>query len=173
MRSGKRPVVLLGLLVGALGVTFAVLMGLRLSGADSKSSDAATSRSSVQAVAEQVTLAFLDVDFRDMAPRVQRVLDQAAGTFYDEYKASEGNLIAAARQGEAISSGEVLQVGLSQATGTTARVLVAANSTVSNKSIDEAKAKGETVDDKRYYRFQLDLTLVEGSWRVTDLQFVP
>ena len=38
--------------------------------------------------------------------------------------------------------------------------------------VEQAKAKGQKVDDKRYYRFQLNLTKVGGRWLLNDLQFV-
>lgn len=161
-----------------LAVTFLVVLGFRLFGSTAAPgrTDAAIERTAeedrIVRVAEAATLAFLDVDYQDMAPKVKKVLDLATGTFYDQYKSAEENLTSAAKQGRATSTGVVKHVGLSKVTATTARAYVAADSTVSNALIVEAQEKGEKVDEKRYYRFQLDLTLVKGQWRVNDLQFV-
>lgn len=177
--SGKRstvsPTLLLGVLTGALAVSLAVTWGLRVYGDETSTvgDQVAAVSNTPQAVAEQATLAFLDVDYRDMAPRIARVLDLATGKFYDEYQAASASLTAGAEEGQAISTGTVKYVGLGEVSGGTAQVLVAADSTVTNKLIEAAKAKGQAVDDQRNYRVQVDLALVDGQWRVSDLRFVP
>lgn len=171
MRTPARPArSALISLVAVLAAAFVVPLGLRV--LDSGPSHAAPTSDGPQAVAEKVTLAFLDVDYRDMEPRLAKVLDLATGTFHEEYQANAVNLTAAAQEGLAVSSGRVLHVGLSAATATTATVLVAADSTVANKLIAAERVKGNEVDDQRYYRFQIDLTLVSGRWLVNQLQFV-
>lgn len=174
-RSALSPTLLLGILAGALAVALLATWGLRSYGDETPSlgDQVAAVSNTPQEVAEQVTLAFLDVDYRDMAPRVAKVLDLATGKFYDEYKAAEANLTAGAVEGQAMSTGEVTYVGLGKVGPGTAQVLLAAKSTVTNKLIEAAKAKGQKVDDERDYRVQVDLTLVDGHWRANDLRFVP
>ena len=178
--SGKRstvsPTLLLGVLAGALAVALAATWGLRVFGDDAGPTlgdQVAAVSNTPQAVAEQATLAFLDVDYRDMAPRIAKVLDLATGKFYDEYAAAGDSLTAGAVEGQAISTGTVKYVGVGATAPGSAQVLVAADSTVTNKLIEAAKAKGQAVDDERNYRIQVDLALVDGNWRVSDLRFVP
>ena len=163
---------------GLLLVTFLVILGTRLFredpalGVNDASLAAAKRNTAITDVAKSVTTAFLDVDYRDMDPRIEKVLDQATGTFEKQYDAARANLTKAAVQGKATSVGTVRYVGLGKVTDRTATALVAADSTVSNAVIAAAKAKGQPVDEKRYYRFQLELTRVKGTWLVDDLQFV-
>lgn len=175
------PTALLGTLASLLALTFVVLLGVHTFGGSAAAEPHTGSDQGVrntvtednpQEVARQAALAFLDVDYREMAPRVQRVLSLATGSFYDEYEAAEATLTAAAKQGEVVSTGVVRHVGLGEITQTSARVLVAADSTVSNTLIAESKAAGLAVDDTRTYRMQVELTQVDGSWLVNDLRFV-
>ena len=175
----RRVQVLAGL-AAVLAVVFLVMGGIRVlsdppprSSGDRAVVTRAAAGNDPQSVATQVTLAFLDVDYRDMRPRVQKVLDLATGAFADEYRSAEANLTAASQEGRVVSTGTVRYAGLSEVTATAARVLVAADSTVSNTAIEAARAGGQPVDDKRSYRFQLDLTVVDGQWLVNELQFVP
>jgi len=71
-----------------------------------------------------------------------------------------------------VAVGEVRDVGIADMDNDTAVVYVAADTTISNKAIAQAKAAGKTVDDKRHYRFQLDLSKVGDRWLLNDLQFI-
>lgn len=134
--------------------------------------DAEDREADVTTAARNVTNAFLDVDYRDMDPRVDKVLALSTGTFKKQYEQTRVNLTAAAREGQAVSTGKVRSVGVSDIDADSAVVFVAADSTVTNKAVAEAKAKGQKVDDQRYYRFQLNLTKVGDKWLLNDLQFV-
>lgn len=126
----------------------------------------------VTAAARKVTLAFLDVDYRDMDPQVENVLDLSTGAFKEQYEASRVELVAQARDGEATSKGEVKSVGISDIDEDSAVVFVAADSTVDNKVMREERAKGEKPDGKRFYRFELKMTRVGDSWLLNELEFV-
>ncbi|MFL6022223.1 MAG: hypothetical protein ACJ72O_02700 [Marmoricola sp.] len=165
-------------LLGVLAITFVVVAALRivhpeaLNHGRAAATSAANRDDDVTSAARRATLAFLDVDYRDMDPRVKKVLALSTGTFKKQYDSTSVNLTAAARQGQAVSSGSIKYVGLSKVSDTSATVFVAADSTVTNLAMQKAKEKGEKVDDKRYYRFQLSLTKVSGRWLLDDLRFV-
>ena len=167
-----------GVLVGVLSLTFVAVAILRIAHPETLSSGRAEAtrtanrEDDITAAARKAALAFLDVDYRDMDPRVKKVLALSTGTFKKQYTDTSVNLIAAAREGRAVSSGSIRYVGISEADGDAAKVYVAADSTVSNLAMQKAREKGETVDDKRYYRFELSLTKVDGRWLLNDLQFV-
>lgn len=165
-------------LTGLLAIAFVAVAGIRIVHPETlNSARAETTRSQnrdekITAAARKATLAFLDVDYRDMDPRVKKVLALSTGTFKKQYGQTSVNLTAAAREGQAISSGLIRNIGISVANASSAKVYVAADSTVSNLAMEEAKKKGEKVDDKRYYRFQLILARVGDRWLLNDLQFV-
>ena len=119
----------------------------------------------VTAAARQETEAFLTVDYRHLAPSANRVLAGATGQFKREYQEAEVHLRSAARQSKATSKGTVRAVGIGDLDGDSAIVYVAADSTVSNTSTGH-KA------EPRYYRLQLQMTKVGGTWLTANLQFV-
>lgn len=127
-------------------------------------------RIAVESAARNVTLAFLDVDYRDMDPRVAKVLALATGDFKKQYAATKASLVAAAQQGQSTSSGTVRQVGISDLDEDSAVVFVAADSKVDNLVMRQARAKGEKPDANRFYRFQLNLTDVGGRWLLNNLE---
>ncbi|MFL6159864.1 MAG: hypothetical protein ACJ72D_27565 [Marmoricola sp.] len=165
-------------LTGVLALAFLAVAGLRivhpesLNHARAEATRTADREDDITGAARKATLAFLDVDYRDMDPRVKKVLDLSTGTFKKQYQSTSVNLTAAARQGRAVSSGSIKYIGISDQDADSAVVFVAADSTVTNLAMQKAKAKGQKVDDKRYYRFQLNLTKVGGRWLLNDLQFV-
>ncbi len=134
--------------------------------------DAEDRQADVTTAARKVTNAFLDVDYRDMDPRTAKVLALSTGTFKKQYQKSQVELTAAARQNQAVSTGKVRNVGIGDIDEDSAVVFVAADSTVTNKAVTAAKAKGQKVDDQRYYRFQLNLTKVGDQWLLNNLEFV-
>lgn len=161
-----------------LGVLFLVVAGFRVFSAQSLPSsdrEATSSQARADAIttaARAATVAFLDVDYRDMAPRVQRMLALSTGSFRAQYRGSSATLTATATEGKAISSGVVRAIGIDRMTPTTAVVHVAADGSVSNLAIQQAQSAGKTVENQRAYRFQLTFTRVGDSWLLSDLQFV-
>jgi Mce-associated membrane protein len=126
----------------------------------------------VRVAATNVTKAFLDVDYRDMDPRIAKVLNLSTGTFKNQYQTAENDLKAQSRSAKAVASGAVRYVGIADIDSDTAVVYVAADTKVDNVSIQRDKAAGKQVQDRRYYRFQLDMSKVGGHWLLNDLQFI-
>lgn len=169
---------LLTILAAALAVTFVVLAGVRVlsdpprAGQSASSIAQAKNNLAAKQLAEELTVAFLDIDYRDMDPRVKKVLDLSTGTFHDAYEAYSVTMKAAAQQGRTVSTGVIKQVGLVSATDTDAQALVMADNTVANKFLEDARKKGQVVDDLRQMRLLLTMTKVDSAWRVKDMQFV-
>lgn len=169
---------LLSVLAAALTVTFLTVLGFRVfsdpppAGRTPSSIAQAKNNLAAKQLAEELTVAFLDIDYRDMDPRVNKVLDLSTGTFHDAYEAYSVTMKAAAQQGRTVSTGVVKQVGLVNATDTEAQVLVMADNTVANKFLEDARKKGQVIDDLRQMRLLLTMTKVDSAWRVNDMQFV-
>lgn len=160
---------------GVLAVTFAVSVGFRLSDGSSSTNDSASSsvlsrtpEVAISTAAQQATRAFLDIDYRDMAPRMSAILSLSTGKFYRQYKSSEQRLTMVAQQAKIVSVGTVRYVGLGAIGSRSARAYVAADSSVSASSTPS----GTPAQQKHRYRLQLDLTWVKGAWLVNDLKFV-
>ena len=124
----------------------------------------------VQAAARSVMKAFLDVDYRDMDPRVKKVLGLSTGTFHNQYQTASNDLKTQVQAAKTVATSAVLRVGIGDIDADTAVVYVAADTQVSNTAIEKEKAAGKNVDGRRYYRFQLTMSKVGDRWLLSDLQ---
>jgi hypothetical protein len=124
----------------------------------------------VQSAATKVMKAFLDVDYRDMDPRVAKVLALSTGTFKNQYQTASADLKTQVQAAQTVATSGVVRVGIGDIDADTAVVYVAADTQVSNTAIEKEKAAGKNVDGRRYYRFQLTMSNVGGRWLLSDLQ---
>jgi Mce-associated membrane protein len=149
----------LAVLVLALLVTGAVLLPRWQ---DARAGD--ERRRDVLRAATAEVVAFTTLDYRDIEPSVDRVLEGATGDFEKQFEASRSQLEQLSRDNESVSEGRVLEAGVVSMDEDSATVVVVADSQVTNKSTDEPQP--------RHYRLQLDLVLEDGRWLTSDLQFV-
>jgi len=170
--------VALAVLTGLLVLAFVVVLGLRIVHPESLSPGRAAASADqardehILAAARRAGLAFLDVDYRDLKPRMDKVISLSTGTFKKEYQSSAVEFAAAAKQGHAVSHGDIVRIGIEKADDDAAIVYVAADQTVSNLAIDAARKKDPKVDGKRLYRFQLNMTRVGDRWFLSGLKAV-
>ena len=88
----------------------------------------------------------------------------STGDFRSQFRAGTKDLTALVTENKATSQGEVLDAGIVSDDADSARVLVVADSTVTNSA--------DPKPQKRHYRMQLDLVREGSRWLVSDLQFV-
>ena len=119
----------------------------------------------VAAAARTEALAFLTVDHRNMDPLIDAVLAGATGDFKEQYADQRARLVKEAKRTEAISTGEIVALGVGDLDADSATVLVAANSDVSNNRTGEEP-------QTRYYRLRLDLVREGDRWLTNNVQFV-
>ena len=132
---------------------------------DSRAETLSRQYKDVTKAAREETQAFLTVDYKDMDPLIEKVLDGSTGKFKQDYSAQKVNLKALAQEGQAVSTGKVLAVGIADIDDSNAVVFVAADSQVTNKS---SKGKAQP----RYLRLKLTMTRVDDAWLTSDLRFV-
>jgi Mce-associated membrane protein len=145
---------LVALLVGA------VLLTGRVHGYGSQESR----RQAALAAARQMAVNFTTLDYRHGKADLQRVLDGATGDFKQEFGNGFDQLGQIISRNQAVSQGQVLEAGLVSSDADSARVLVVADSTVSNKATPTGQ--------RRHYRMQLDLRREGGRWLTSNLEFV-
>ena len=151
----------LGVLLVALVAAVVVLVR----SAPAVDEDLTADQREVAAAARTEALAFLTVDHRNMDPLVDAVLAGATGEFKEQYADQRARLVREAKRTGAISTGEVVALGVGDMDADSATVLVAANSDVSNNRTGE---KPQT----RYYRLRLDLVRDGDRWLTNNVQFV-
>ncbi|WP_193605905.1 hypothetical protein [Nocardioides dongkuii] len=133
--------------------------------ADAAETDLTRTHREVAEAARELTLAFLEVDHRDMEPLTKAVLDRATGEFAEQYAASVEDLVDSAERNESVSSGEVLSLGIGDLDADSALVYVAADSEVANLTTEGTK-------QPRYYRLQIDMVREDDRWLASNVQFV-
>lgn len=157
-RLGRLAVLLAALVVALLCA--AVVLGLRWQHARAQQQQ----YDEVLAAARAETIAFTTLDYRDLNPSIDRVLAGATGSFKKQFADSREQLTSLSTRNRSVSKGQVLSAGVVSMDQDSARVVVVADSTVTNVNA--------TTPQPRHYRLQLDLVRTGGQWLTSDLQFV-
>ncbi|MEV7429029.1 hypothetical protein AB0N29_05365 [Nocardioides sp. NPDC092400] len=135
------------------------------SGGSSADQELTETHREVSEAARELTLAFLEVDYRDMEPLTEEVLAHATGEFEEQYSANVEQLVEAAKRNKSVSTGKVVALGVGDLDADSALVYVAADSEVENVTTEGSK-------QPRYYRLQLDMVREDGEWLASSVQFV-
>jgi Mce-associated membrane protein len=160
--TGARVRLLSAGLVAATVLTTvaAVWLGLKL--ADQRGAE--QRRQDVLAAARQSALNFTSLDYRHYDRDSRNVLKGATGDFKKQFAAQTAQLTKLVAQNKSVSEGQVLEAGIVRSDARSARVLVVADSKVTNTAAPEGQA--------RTYRLQLDLVRAGGRWLTSDVTFV-
>lgn len=118
----------------------------------------------ILAAARQSALNFTSLDYRHYAQDSETVLKGAAGDFKEQFAAQTAELTKLVAANKSVSEGQVLEAGITRADENTARVMVVADSKVTNTAAPEGQA--------RTYRLQLDLVHENGRWLTSNVEFV-
>ena len=149
--------------LAAVGVAAVVLATMSWSRtADAADHDAR--RTAILAAARQQAVNFTTLDYQHLDRDLRRVLRGSTGDFRSQFRSGTKDLSTLVTENKATSQGEVLEAGIVSDDTDSARVLVVADSTVTNSA--------DPKPQKRHYRMQLDLVREGSRWLVSDLQFV-
>ena len=161
VRGGRARLLSAGLVAATVLTTvLCVWLGLKL--ADQRA--AQQRRQDILAAARQSALNFTSLDYRHYDRDSRTVLEGATGDFKKQFAAQTAQLTKLVAQNKSVSEGQVLDAGIVRSDAGSARVLVVADSKVTNTAAPEGQA--------RTYRLQLDLVRVAGRWLTSDVTFV-
>ncbi|MFE8944600.1 hypothetical protein [Streptomyces sp. NPDC007856] len=149
-------------LVAATVLTTVLCVWLGLKLADQRGTE--QRRQEVLAAARQSALNFTSLDYRHYDQDSRTVLESATGDFKKQFAAQTAQLTKLVAQNKSVSEGQVLDAGIVRSDARSARVLVVADSKVTNTAAPEGQA--------RTYRLQLDLVRVGDRWLTSDVTFV-
>ncbi|MET7383099.1 hypothetical protein ABZT08_30580 [Streptomyces sp. NPDC005526] len=121
-------------------------------------------RQDVLAAARQSALNFTSLDYRHYGRDSGNVLKDATGDFKKQFAAQTAELTKLVARNKSVSEGQVLEAGIVRSDDHAARVLVVADSKVTNTAVPEGQA--------RTYRLQLDLVRQGGRWLTSGVEFV-
>ena len=122
-------------------------------------------RAEYSAAARQSVVTLMSLDFNKAKEDVQRIIDNATGTFKDDFKSQAEDFIKVAQDSKVITEVTVNATGVESMTDDTAVVLVSASSRVTNS----AGAKQEP----RSWRLSVNLKREGGQIKMEKVEFVP
>jgi Mce-associated membrane protein len=158
-RAGGRAVVLGVVLVAAIGGLVGWLGYLALQG-----HRVAAQHAMFVQMAQQGALDLTSIDYAHVDGDVQRILDSSTGKFHDDFQSRSQPFVAVVKQAQSKSEGTVNGVGLESLSGDSARVLVAV--------VVKTTSAGNQ-SDTRAWRMRIDVQEVDGSAKMSNVEFVP
>lgn len=116
-------------------------------------------------IAREGAVDLTTIDWEHADTDVQRILDAATGTFYDDFSKRSGPFIDVVKQVKSKSQGAITMAGLESDQGDRGRVLVAVNVKTTNAGVPES--------DPRSWRMRIDVQRVGNDVKISNVEFVP
>jgi Mce-associated membrane protein len=116
-------------------------------------------------VGRQGALNLTTIDWQHADADVQRILDSATGTFYDDFQKRAGPFVEVVKQAQSKSVGTIAEAGLESVSDNGAQVLVAVTVKTSNAGAPEQAP--------RAWRMRISVQKVDDGAKVSNVEFVP
>ena len=116
-------------------------------------------------VGRQGALNLTTIDWQQADANVQRILDSATGTFYDDFQKRAGPFVEVVKQAQSKSVGTIAEAGLESESDNGAQVLVAVTVKTSNAGAPEQAP--------RAWRMRISVQRVGDQAKVSNVEFVP
>ena len=116
-------------------------------------------------VGRQGALNLTTIDWQQADANVQRILDSATGTFYDDFQKRAGPFVEVVKQAQSKSVGTIAEAGLESESDDGAQVLVAVTVKTSNAGAPE--------QSPRAWRMRISVQKVGDDAKVSNVEFVP
>jgi Mce-associated membrane protein len=116
-------------------------------------------------VGKQGALNLTTIDWQQADADVQRVLDSATGTFYDDFQRRSQPFVEIVKQAQSKSEGTIKEAAVELESGDEAQVLVAVTVKTSIAGVPEPKP--------RAWRMRITVQKVSNEVKVSNVEFVP
>ncbi|MCV7058514.1 tetratricopeptide repeat protein [Mycolicibacterium gilvum] len=116
-------------------------------------------------VGRQGALNLTTINWESAEADVQRILDSATGTFYDDFQQRAEPFVQVVKQAQSKSEGSIAEAGLESATDTGGQVLVAVTVRTTNA--------GSAEQQPRAWRMRISVQEIDGEAKVSNVEFVP
>ncbi len=116
-------------------------------------------------VGRQGALNLTTIDWQQADANVQRILDSATGTFYDDFQKRSQPFVEVVKQAQSKSVGTISEAGLESESDNGAQVLVAVQVKTSNAGAPEQAP--------RAWRMRISVEKVGDEAKVSNVEFVP
>jgi Mce-associated membrane protein len=115
--------------------------------------------------ARQGAINLTTINYSTVDADVQRILESATGTFYDDFQQRSAPFVEVVRQAKSTSVGTVTAAGIESESDNGAQVLVAVTVRTSTPT--------EPQQDPRSWRMRIAVQRVDGGEKVSNVEFVP
>jgi Mce-associated membrane protein len=116
-------------------------------------------------VGRQGAINLTTIDWHTADADIQRILDSATGSFYDDFSKRAQSFVDVVKQAQSRSVGTVVNAGVESESGDEAQVLVAMNVETSNSAAVQ--------QDPRRWRMRVSVQRVGEDVKVSNVAFVP
>jgi Mce-associated membrane protein len=116
-------------------------------------------------VARQGALNLTTIDHADVDADIQRILDSATGTFYDDFQQRAPTFVEVVKQARSKTAGTITEAGLESVAGDSAQALVAVSVETSNAGADDQQP--------RNWRMRIAVQKIGDELKVSNVGFVP
>lgn len=116
-------------------------------------------------VGRQGAINLTTIDWHSVNSDIQRILDSATGSFYDDFSKRSQPFIDVVKKVQSKSVGTVTEAGLESVSRNEARVLVAVSVKTSNLGDEDQPPRG--------WRMRIDVQKVDDGAKVSNVLFVP
>lgn len=116
-------------------------------------------------VGRQGALNLTTIDWQQADANVQRILDSATGTFYDDFQKRSQPFVEVVKQAQSKSVGTIAEAGLESESDNGAQVLVAVQVKTSNAGAPEQAP--------RAWRMRISVEKIGDEAKVSNVEFVP
>jgi Mce-associated membrane protein len=116
-------------------------------------------------VGRQGAINLTTIDCQTADADVQRILNSATGSFYDDFSKRAQSFVEVVKQAQSKSVGTVVNAGMESESGDEAQVIVAINVETSNSAAAQ--------QDSRRWRMRVSVQRVGGDVKVSNVAFVP
>jgi Mce-associated membrane protein len=115
-------------------------------------------------VAKQGAVNLTTIDYQEADTDIQRILDSATGTFYDDFAQRSAPFIEVVKKTQSKTEGTVTEAGLESVTGDQAQAIVAVNVTTSNNAAGQQQP--------RVWRMRLTMDKMGQDVKVSNVGFI-
>jgi len=115
-------------------------------------------------VGRQGALNLTTIDWQHADADIQRILDSATGTFYDDFSKRSKPFVEVVKKAQSKSVGTVTEAGLESQSGDEAQVLVAVSVSTTNLGAGE--------EEPRHWRMRISVKKVGDEAKVSNVAFV-
>ena len=130
-----------------------------------ESNRAAAERNLFLQVGRQGALNLTSIDWQQADADVQRILDSATGTFYDDFQQRAQPFVEVVKQAKSKSVGTISEAGVESESDNEAQILVAVTVKTSNAGTPEQQP--------RAWRMRISVEKIGDEAKVSNVEFVP